>query len=305
MTPGVRAAGVVIQPMSLIAAGRRGVARKHAIVLLLGSVALGGCYDMDDADNVTGAVNHAQQSSLPAASDSELRAYAEEWGKRYEANPGEKVASINYGRALRALTRYGQAVAVIQSAAVKAPKDYEILGAYGKALADAGQLQQAADVLSRSYAPEDPNWSNMSAQGVVADRLGDHDAAQEYYRNALKIAPNEPTVLNNLGLSYMLAKKMPQAEETLRRAVAQPGADYRERDNLALVLSLEGKFAEGEKLSKADMSGEAAAANIAAIRRMISQPNSWSEIKKSDMNGSAKPTKADPGQDPKSSDPAG
>jgi Flp pilus assembly protein TadD len=286
--------------MSSIAAGRRGVARKHAIALLLGCVALGGCYDMD-SDDVTGTIDHTQKSASPASSDSELRAYAEEWGKRYEANPGEKVASLNYGRALRALTRYAQAVAVIQSAAVKDPKDYDILGAYGKALADAGQLQQAADVLSRSYAPEDPNWSDMSAQGVVADRLGDHDTAQEYYRNALKIAPNEPTILNNLGLSYMLAKKMPQAEETLRRAVAQPGADYRVRDNLALVLSLEGKFAEGEKLSKADMSGEAAAANAAAIRRMISQPNSWSEIKKSDANASGKPTKADPGQGPEPS----
>jgi Flp pilus assembly protein TadD len=291
---------VVFQPMSLIVAGRRGVSRKRAIALLLGCVALGGCYDMD-SDDVTGAVNHTQQSNLSAASDSELRAYAREWGKRYEANPGEKVASLNYARALRALTRYGQAVAVIQSAAVKAPKDYDILGAYGKALADAGQLQQAADVLSRSYAPEDPNWSNMSAQGVVADRLGDHEAAQEYYRSALKIAPNEPAILNNIGLSYMLVKKMPRAEEALRRAAAQPDADYRVRDNLALVLTLEGKFAEGEKLSKADMSAEAAAANVAAIRRMISQPNSWSEIKKSDANASGKPAKADPAEAPEPS----
>jgi Flp pilus assembly protein TadD len=292
---------VVFQSMSLIVAGRRGVSRKRAIALLLGCVALGGCYDLD-SDDVTGAVNQTQQSNLPAASDSELRAYSQEWGKRYEANPGEKVASLNYARALRALTRYGQAVAVIQSAAVKAPKDYEILGAYGKALADAGQLQQAADVLSRSYAPEDPNWSNMSAQGVVADRLGDHEVAQEYYRSALKIAPNEPTILNNIGLSYMLVKKMPQAEEALRRAATQPGADYRVRDNLALVLSLEGKFVESEKLSKADISAEAAAANVAAIRQMISQPNSWSEIKKSDANVSAKPPKADPAQ---ASEPSG
>ena len=70
-------------------------------------------------------------------------------GKRYERNPGEKTASIEYARALRAQTRYGEAVAVIQTAAIKAPKDFDLLGEYGKALADAGQLPQAEDGLSR------------------------------------------------------------------------------------------------------------------------------------------------------------
>jgi len=37
--------------------------------------------------------------------ETRLRAYADDWGKRYDGNPGEKVASINYARALRALTR--------------------------------------------------------------------------------------------------------------------------------------------------------------------------------------------------------
>jgi Flp pilus assembly protein TadD len=290
--------------MSWIADGRRFVPRKRAIALLLGSsLVLSGCYEMD-SDDVTGSIKPGQQGAMATSSDSELRAYAAEWGRRYEANPGEKVASINYARALRALTRYDQAVAIMQAAAVKAPNDYEVLGAYGKALADDGQLAQAGDVLSRSYPPEDPNWSDMSAQGVVADRLGDHEAAQELYRNALKIVPNEPTVLNNLGLSYLLAKKIPQAEETLRRAAAQPGADHRVRDNLALVLSLEGKFAEGEKLSKGDMPADAAAADVAMIRRMISEPNSWTQIKKSD-DRPAKPEQSAPSDSRNLSGPSG
>src|SRR5579863_4237483 len=173
-------------------AGRLAGRRKLALTLALAFlVALGGCRGSDD---VTGSIS-GPSTALPA-SDEQLRAYAEEWKKRYDANPGEKVASINYARALRALNRYDQAVAVIQSAAVKAPNDFEILGALGKALADDGQLQRAADVLSRSYAPENPDWSDMSAQGSVADQLGDHAAAQGFYLSALKIAPNEPSILN-------------------------------------------------------------------------------------------------------------
>ena len=155
----------------------------------------------------------------------------------------------------------------MQAAAVKAPKDFEVLGAYGKALADSGSFEQAKEVLSRAYAPERPDWTIMSVQGSVADRLGDHEAAQQFYRDALKIAPGEPSVLTNLGLSYALTNQLPLAEDALRQASASPRADARMRNNLALILALEGKFAEAEQISRKDMSAEAASANVAAIRQ--------------------------------------
>jgi Flp pilus assembly protein TadD len=263
--------------------------RAGAFILLVGAFAgLGGCHDMGD---ITGSIGPADQA-LPT-SEADLRAYAEKWGKRYDANPGEKVASINYARALRALTQYSQAAAVMQAAAVKAPKDMEVLGAYGKALADAGQLPQAADVLSRSYTPERPNWSNMSVQGSIADQLGDHAKAQQFYRDALKIAPGEPNILSNLGLSYALTKQLPLAEQVLREAATSARADGRVRDNLALVLSLEGKFAAAEQVERQDRSAEAAAANVASIRQMIAQSNSWRDIQALDARKrGAKPADA-------------
>ena len=50
------------------------------------------------------------------------------------------------------------------------------------------------------------------------------------------------------------------------------------RDNLALVLSLEGKFDEAERIERRDHSPQAAAANVASIRQMIAQSNSWRDI---------------------------
>jgi Flp pilus assembly protein TadD len=189
----------------------------------------------------------------------------------------------------------------MESAAVKAPKDMEVLGAYGKALADAGQLQQAADVLSRSYTPERPNWSDMSTQGSIADQLGDHVQAQQYYRDALKLAPGEPATLSNLGLSYALTKQLPLAEQVLRQAADSPRADARVRDNLALVLSLEGKFDEAERIERQDRSAQAAATNVAAIRQMIAQSNSWRDIQTLDAKKKSlkpAPGKPAPGNQP-------
>ena len=208
-----------------------------------------------------------------AADDSQLHAYAEACQRRYEANPGEKSASIAYARALRVLTRYREAAAVMQTAAVKAPKDETILGEYGKALADAGELAQAKDVLTRAYTPDDPKWDIMSVQGAVADQLGDHASAMQFYRDALKIAPGEPGVLANMGLSLALSRQLPEAERALREAVASPKADARMRGDLALVLALEGKFADAERVGLTDLPSEAARANVEAIRQMLAAGN--------------------------------
>lgn len=251
--------------------------------LLIGAAPLAGCQGLGD---VTGSIASTHQP-LPT-DEAGLRAYADDWGKRFDGSPGEKVASINYARALRALTRYSEAAAVMQAAAVKAPHDFEVLGAYGKALADDGQLEQAKEVLASSYTAERPDWTIMSVQGSVADRLGDHDGAQNFYHGALKIAPGEPSVLSNLGLSYALNKQLPEAELSLREACASPRADARMRQNLALVLALEGKFAEAEQISRQDMTTQAASANVAAIKQMIAQSDSWRDLQTSAKSKRAK-----------------
>ena len=50
------------------------------------------------------------------------------------------------------------------------------------------------------------------------------------------------------------------------------------RQNLVLVLGLQGKFAEAEDLLRRDLSPEDASANIASIREMIAQSDTWRDI---------------------------
>lgn len=252
--------------------------RRRSAILLAGlglALALSGCVSKDKTE-VTGSI---ATGAAKAGSDDAWRATAEEWGKKYDEKPGDKQASLAYARALRALDQRQQAVAVLESAAMKAPKDQEILAAYGKALAENGDLKQAEDVLSRAHNPERPDWRILSAQGAVADQMGDHASAQAFYTTALKIHPNDPGVLSNLGLSLALSRQLPEAEQTLRQAVQQPGAEPRTRQNLSLVLALEGKFSEAEEVARQDLPPAEAAQSIASIRQMIAQPNSWKTIR--------------------------
>jgi Flp pilus assembly protein TadD len=259
-------------PPHFVETRRLGAPRALAICALL---ALGGC--SQPLADITGSIGASRRVEMPT-DDAQLRRFAEEWGRRYDADPKNKSIALTYAKALHALDRNAQAVAVLQGLAIRYPEDLTILGAYGKSLADAGRLREAADVLSRSHTPERPDWSVLSAQGSISDQLGNHDEARDYYQTALKIKPNDPKVLSNLGLSYALSKQLPQAESTLILAASQPAADMRVRQNLALVLALQGKFEEAERWSRHDLSPIDAAANVASIRQMIAQSNSWREI---------------------------
>lgn len=246
-----------------------------SVVAFVALVGLAGCNKVSLGD-VTGSIG----SSSPALPTDEgaLRQFAEEWGRRYDRYPKDKTTAMTYAKALHALDQNGQAVAVMQGLAIQYPEDMKVLGAYGKALADAGQIKQAAEVLQKAHTPDRPDWSILSTQGSLADQLGDHEGARVYYEAALKIRPNEPSVLSNLGLSYALSRNLPRAEETLRLAANQPAADARVRQNLALVLALQGKFGEAEELSRRDLSPVDAAQNVASIRQMISQSDTWRDI---------------------------
>ncbi len=190
---------------------------------------------------------------------------------RFKANPQDAAAALQYGRALRATGQRSQAVAVLEQATIAHPGDKALLAAYGRALEDNGNFQQAFDVLSRAHSPDDPDWRILSAQGAALDQLGKFEEARQYYASALKIAPDAPSVLSNLGLSYLLSKDLPKAEEVLRRAAARAENDARVRQNLALAIGLQGRVAEAEGIVKADRPPEEAAANVASLRRILAR----------------------------------
>jgi Flp pilus assembly protein TadD len=260
---------------------KRALARyeRHASTACLfgATLLLAGCQGIGQHNDITGSIP-SSAASVPASQQAMYR-YTQDLGRRYDANPKDKQIALAYAHTLRRLTRYAQAVAVLQRLAATYPKDMNILGEYGKALVDDGRLHQAADVLPQAHTPENPNWTILSAQGSVADQLGDHAQARDYYAAALKIVPNQPDVLSNLGLSYALSKQLPLAEKTLKLAVAQPGARARVRQNLALILALEGKFDAAQSVARTDLSPLEAAENVAAVRQMIAQANPWNQIR--------------------------
>ena len=243
------------------------------------AAATAGCQTTQTATDTTASVALAPINQPEAA----WRRDAEVYGQEYRAEPRKVGPALRYAQALRATGQRAQAVAVLERLAMENPNNRIVLGEYGRALAEAGNYEQALEVLGRAHSPDLPDWHVLSAQGAVLDQMGRHAEAQRYYVTALKIVPDEPSVLSNLGLSYALSKDLPNAESTLRRAAQHPPVDPRVRQNLALVVGLQGRFAEAEQIAGADLPPDQAASNVAYLRKMLAsrgQPQKPAKIQK-------------------------
>ncbi len=247
-------------------------------MLTASALALSSCGTTHKDGITTGSVSRL---SKPVAemNAAELSAASQKIGMAYEKDPTNREAGLNYATLLRMTGKTDQALAVMQQVVIAHPTDMDVLAAYGKAQAAAGQLEAALNTISRAQRLDRPDWKLISAQGAILDQIGRPEEARIKYREALDLAPNEPSILSNLGMSYLLNKDLRTAETYLRKAVAQPNADSGIRQNLALVVGLQGRYQEAEQIASAELSPAQAEANISYLRSMMAQQGTWKQLK--------------------------
>ncbi len=243
-----------------------------ASVLAIAALSGAGCSSIANRDitGSTGATNTAMPASAATPqTEAEWRRNIDTYGERHRANPKDVNAALQYGLALRGTGQRAQSLAVLEQAVIANPQSKPLLAAYGRAQVDNGNYQQGFDTLTNAHTPDNPDWHLLSVQGTALDRLGRNEEARRYYASALKIKPEEPSVLSNLGMSYVLSKQLPQAEDALRRAYDGAKGDARVRQNLALVIGLQGRVAEAETVITAGLSPDEAAENISSLKGML------------------------------------
>jgi len=120
------------------------------------------------------------------------------------------------------------------------PDDGRVVGEYGKVLAQRGRSQDAVNFLRRAAEILPNDWMIYSALGVAYDQLNDTASARVAYERALQLKPGEPAILNNYGLSRMLAKDLDGAQRLFAQAQATPNANPRIAGNVALLTSIRG-----------------------------------------------------------------
>jgi Flp pilus assembly protein TadD len=76
-----------------------------------------------------------------------------------------------------------------------------------------------------------------------------------------------------------MTNELEAAEAHLRKAASLPGATSQIRQNLALIVGLQGRFDESRALFAAELSPERVEANMSYIRAMLTQQNRWETVR--------------------------
>jgi Flp pilus assembly protein TadD len=188
----------------------------------------------------------------------------------HKADPANAAAAIAYAKALRVAGSKTEAMSVLEAAARARPNDKQLGLERGLLALELGDAANAETLLRAAHDPKAPDWRLHSALGAALASRGKQGEAQVQFAKALALAPDHPTILNNLALSYLLDGKTADAEKLLRKAAAAKDAtdNSRVQQNLALVLGLGGKYAELRTAAEAALPAAKIKDNVAYLQKL-------------------------------------
>ena len=211
--------------------------------------------------------------ATPQQIENELRAdplsQAAFFARQFEHDATNAKLGLYLSNAQRAMGRYDDAAATAHTVLLFAPDNTDVLLAAARAHIEGGNGFYAIDLLKRLNGLKSNDWEAWSLLGVAYDQTKRPDDALAAWQTALKISPDNPAVLTNMAMARAAAGDFAGAEPLLRTAVVQKDVTLQERQDLALVLGLEGKMAEAEKLLRQDLPPEVADANLAWLRNSL------------------------------------
>ncbi len=249
--------------------------------IALAAVSLVACKTVSLSDSSAGDVSTSSLGKLSVKETAET-------GKRWKANKKDKRLGLQYAGKLKALGQTGQQLKVLDELTRLHPQDTQLQVKYGKELIVAGQTSRGQTVLQRVADSGKADWKTYSALGSALDQQGQHAKARGYYQAALKVRPGEISILNNLAMSHLLDGDLAKSEKLFKELDAMPDStrEPRIRQNLALSVGLQGRFDEARDIASRDLPPEAVEANLAYLKKMLAQPNTWQKL----QPGTAQPT---------------
>lgn len=166
-----------------------------------------------------------------------------------ESSPWYVTTQIRRAATQRAAGDPDAGLATLAALAARNSDMIEVESAYGDALRAEEKFAEAAEAYTRAIAlagdPRPAHWVLFYTRGISYERAGDWPKAEADFREALRLEPEQPLVLNYLG--YSMVEKQENLDEALamieKAAKSQPNDGYI-TDSLGWVLYRLGRYQE-------------------------------------------------------------
>ncbi|MCA9004358.1 MAG: tetratricopeptide repeat protein [Planctomycetaceae bacterium] len=128
-----------------------------------------------------------------------------------------------------------------------------------------GQFVKAEQTYRVMLQRNPQNSVALHRMGIVNSKMGRHDVATKYLMEAVKVQPENPKYLTDLGYALYLQNDLPAAEIALEESIKRDPSTKRSFNNLSLVLGHQGRMDEAYQVARSVMSAEEAHANLGYI----------------------------------------
>jgi len=246
-----------------------------------------GAKEAKSVASAPAAVQPAAPRKAGAAERAEARrldplARAAFWSSEFEADPRDAEAGVGLSQALRSLGRYDDAAAASSRVLVSHPGDVEALLESARVQLARGEGFFAIEPAKAAAAAAPRDWRPQSLLGVALEQSRRDDEALIAHRQAVALAPNEAAPAANLAMYLAGHGDLPGAEALLRKAATLPSSTIQIRQNLALVIGLQGRVDEAETLARQDLPPQMVDNNLAWLRAALGQGSAtrtWGAVK--------------------------
>ena len=178
----------------------------------------------------------------------------QEANKLYDTMPAStpfyRTAQLQKALNLEQMGEGDKAVALLETLARDYPKDYEVPSTLGTLYRSRKDFAKAAEAYDKAVAAASANgdevsWSLYYFRGIANERIKQWPKAEQDFRQALALQPDQALVLNYLGYSWVdQGMNLDEAFDMLRKAVEQRPRDGYIVDSLGWAFYRLGRYEE-------------------------------------------------------------
>jgi len=155
--------------------------------------------------------------------------------------------NVTLGQAYLVLEDYSNAVYYLKKSAELSSNNPELWNAISYALGKLKKYDEAIEYSEKALSIDNKNKNSLINLGLILDDAGYFDRCDSLYEEALKIYPDEPTLLNNY--AYSLAKRKVNLDKALamsKKSLEKDSLVDSYLDTLGWIYYQMGKFEEAE-----------------------------------------------------------
>ncbi len=146
---------------------------------------------------------------------------ATHWSEALKLKPGDPAVSLDFARYLIQVGRNSDALEIISRSSELNPKNREVRLLYATSLLYTNKARDALHIIEKLKSEDANDYRPLVLEAQVYFYLGSAEKAEVSLKWAQSLVPNNPSVLNNLGLVYEKGGNLEAKRGNIKKAIEQ------------------------------------------------------------------------------------